>query len=179
MRLSYNCITTDALLSLFRFGFDISSMSAIIGTSQYVEYFNNPQGIVQGGIGAALAGSSVIGATMAGPISNRIGRRDVIAFACSWWLLGTAIQAGCNGIDMLVAGRFIIGICVGITSSQVPVYLVEITRKEKRGLIVVIQQLTIEWGIFIMHFVGYSCSSIPGTASFAPRGRFNSCRLCF
>ena len=61
------------------FGFDISSMSAIIGTDQYMDYFNNPQGIVQGGIGAALAGGSVIGAIMAGPVSNRIGRRDVVS----------------------------------------------------------------------------------------------------
>ena len=87
-------------------------MSAIIGTSQYVAYFNNPQGIVQGGIGAALAGGSVIGALIAGPVSNKFGRRDceyldlwrerwmkkfadaviAIFFACFWWLLGTALQ---------------------------------------------------------------------------------------
>ena len=118
----------DILLIPFRFGFDISSISAIIGTKQYVAYFNNPHGIVQGGIGAALAGGSVIGAIMAGPVSNRLGRRDAIFFACFWWLLGTALQTSCNGIGMLVAGRFINGICVGITSSQVPVYLVEVGR---------------------------------------------------
>ena len=103
---------------------------------------------------------------MAGPVSNWLGRRNAIAFACGWWLLGTALQAGCNGIGMLVAGRFINGICVGITSSQVPVYLVEITKKERRGSIVVIQQWAIEWGIFIMYFVGYGCSFIAGPASF-------------
>lgn len=65
-------------------------MSAIIGTKQYVLFFNNPQGIVQGGIGSALAGGSVIGAIIAGPVSDRIGRRDSIAFGCLWWLLGTA-----------------------------------------------------------------------------------------
>ena len=92
---------------------------------------------------------------MAGPVSNRIGRRDAIAFACFWWLLGTAVQAGCNGVGMLVAGRFLNGVCVGITSSQVPVYLVEISEKGKRGSVVVIQQWAIEWGIFIMYFVGY------------------------
>ena len=67
---------------------------------------------------------------------------------------------------MLVVGRFINGICVGIISSQVPVYLVEITKKERRS-IVVIQQWAIEWGIFIMmYFVGYGCSFIAGPASF-------------
>ncbi len=150
------------------FGFDISSMSAIIGTQQYIKYFDNPHGIVQGGIGAALAGGSVIGAIIAGPVSNRIGRRDAIFFACFWWLLGTALQASCNRIGMLVAGRFINGICVGITSSQVPVYLAEISKKETRGSIIVIQQWAIEWGIFIMYFVGYACSFIntTPTASF-------------
>lgn len=57
-------------------------------------------------------------------------------------------------------------VCVGITSSQVPVYLAEIAKKDKRGSIIVIQQLAIEWGIFIMFFVGYGCSFIAGPASF-------------
>lgn len=48
------------------FGFDISSMSAIIGTQQYVDYFDNPHGTTQGGIGAALAGGSVPGMTFLG-----------------------------------------------------------------------------------------------------------------
>ncbi|QSZ33651.1 hypothetical protein DSL72_005219 [Monilinia vaccinii-corymbosi] len=145
------------------FGFDISSMSAIIGTTQYIEYFNNPQGVVQGGIGSALAAGSVVGAIMAGPVSNKYGRRDSLFFACIWWLLGTALQTACNGIGMLVAGRFINGICVGITSSQAPVYLAEIAKKESRGSIIVIQQWAIEWGIFLMYFVGYGCSFIKST----------------
>ena len=103
---------------------------------------------------------------MAGPVSNKIGRRDAIFFACIWWLLGTSLQAGCNGIAMMICGRFINGICVGITSSQVPVYLAEISRKETRGSIIVIQQWAIEWGIFIMYFAGYGCSFIQGPKSF-------------
>ncbi len=67
---------------------------------------------------------------------------------------------------MLIAGRLLNGVCVGVTSSQVPVYLAEIAKKEKRGSIIVIQQLAIEWGIFIMFFVGYGCSFITGPASF-------------
>ncbi|KAI9813290.1 MAG: hypothetical protein M1827_004232 [Pycnora praestabilis] len=148
------------------FGFDISSMSAIIGTKQYIAYFDNPHGIIQGAIGSALAAGSVVGALMAGPISDRFGRRDSIFFACFWWLLGTAVQVSCNGYGMLIAGRILNGVCVGITSSQVPVYLAEIAKKDKRGSIIVIQQLAIEWGILIMFFVGYGCSFITGAASF-------------
>ncbi|KAI4199157.1 MAG: hypothetical protein LQ350_004787 [Teloschistes chrysophthalmus] len=148
------------------FGFDISSMSAIIGTKQYVNYFHDPHGLTQGAIGSALAAGSVFGALFAGPLSDKFGRRDAIFLACLWWLLGTAVQVACNGYGMLIAGRILNGVCVGITSSQVPVYLAEIAKKEKRGSIIVIQQLAIEWGILIMFFVGYGCSFIAGDASF-------------
>jgi MFS family permease len=141
-------------------------MSAIVGTSQYVEYFDNPHGIIQGAIGSALAAGSVVGSLMAGPVSDRWGRRDSIFFACFWWIIGTAIQVSCKNFGQLIAGRILNGVCVGITSSQVPVYLAEIAKHEKRGSIIVIQQLAIEWGIFIMFFSGYGCSFIKGPASF-------------
>lgn len=141
-------------------------MSAIVGTNQYIEFFDNPHGIIQGAIGSALAAGSVVGSLGAGPLSDRIGRRDSIFFACFWWLAGTAVQVSCRNYDQLIAGRILNGVCVGITSSQVPVYLAEIAKKDKRGSIIVIQQLAIEWGIFIMFFVGYGCSFIKGTGSF-------------
>ncbi|GAB7347645.1 hypothetical protein MBLNU459_g4513t1 [Dothideomycetes sp. NU459] len=149
------------------FGFDISSMSAIIGTPQYIRYFDNPSGIWQGAIGSALAAGSVVGALIAGPISDKIGRRDAVAFACLWWLAGTAVQVSTTTRGQLIAGRLLNGVCVGITSSQVPVYLAEIARKDKRGSIIVIQQLAIEFGILIMYFIGYGTSFMSGeTASF-------------
>lgn len=63
--------------------------------------------------------------------------------AALFWLAGTAVQTATNGFGSLVAGRVINGITVGITSSQVPVYLAEIARKEKRGSLIIIQQLAI------------------------------------
>ena len=91
-----------------------------------MDYFDNPHGIIQGAIGSALAAGSVVGSLFAGPLSDKIGRRDAIFVGCLFWLVGTAIQVACNGYGMLIGGRIINGICVGITSSQVPVYLVSI-----------------------------------------------------
>jgi len=141
-------------------------MSAIVVTDQYIDYFNNPSGVVQGAIGSALAAGSVVGSAVAGPISDKIGRRDSIMFACLFWLIGTAVQVACQNYGQLIAGRVLNGFTVGITSSQVPVYLAEIAKAEKRGSLVIIQQLAIEFGILIMYFIGYGCASIPGTASF-------------
>lgn len=66
-------------------------------------------------------------------------------------MIGTTLQVACNGIAMLIVGRLINGLCVGVTSSQVPVYLAEISKKEKRGSILCIQQWAIEWGMLIMY----------------------------
>ncbi|KAK0915372.1 hypothetical protein LTS16_011090 [Friedmanniomyces endolithicus] len=91
------------------FGFDISSMSAIVGTQQYLDYFGNPAGSFQGAIGSALAAGSIIGCLIAGPISDRIGRRDACMFACLWWLAGTSVQVATTSVGMLIAGRMLNG----------------------------------------------------------------------
>lgn len=141
-------------------------MAAIVGTDQYLWYFNDPHGVVQGAIGSSLAAGSIVGAVMAGFISDKFGRRDSILFACLWWLVGTAVQVSTHSIGQLIAGRILNGVCVGITSSQVPVYLAEISKKDQRGSIVVIQQLAIEFGILVMYFIGmlYVPSSMHNTS---------------
>lgn len=142
------------------FGFDISSISLVVGTQQYLNYFNNPSGTLQGGINASLAGGSVVGAIFAGTLSNKLGRKIALFISCLWWLVGTSLQVSTHSVGQLIVGRLLNGICVGIASSQVPVYLAEIAKKEKRGSILTIQQLAIEFGILIMYFLSYGCSFI-------------------
>lgn len=56
---------------------------------------------------------------------------------------------------------------VGITSSQVCVYLAELAPARIRGRIVGIQQWAIEWGILIMYLISYGCSrGLHGPAAF-------------
>lgn len=106
-----------------------------------LEYFDNPAGVLQGGINASLAGGSVVGAIFAGWVSNKLGRKWAIFIACCWWLVGTLLQVTTKSVGQLIVGRLLNGICVGLTSSQVPVYLAEIAKKEKRGSIICIQQV--------------------------------------
>jgi sugar porter (SP) family MFS transporter len=148
-------------------------MSLVIGTSQYSKYFHDPSGVRQGGITAAMAGGSILGALASGYISNKIGRRDAIFVACIWWMIGTTLQVACNGIAMLIVGRIVNGLCVGITSSQVPVYLAEISKKEKRGSILCIQQWAIEWGMLIMYFLSYGWSFYTATPTGSFRGAWS------
>lgn len=67
---------------------------------------------------------------------------------------------------MLIAGRVINGMAVGICSAQVPVYISEVARPEIRGKMVGCQQWAITWGILIMFYISYGCSFMEGTIAF-------------
>lgn len=56
---------------------------------------------------------------------------------------------------------------VGITSSQVCVFLAELAPSRIRGRVVGIQQWAIEWGILIMYLISYGCSvGVKGPSAF-------------
>lgn len=71
-------------------------------------------------------------------------------FTCLIWLIGTLVQVVCQNVGQLVAGRVLNGFTVGFTSSEVPVYLAEISHRGKHGLLVTWKQLVIVFGILIM-----------------------------
>ncbi len=67
---------------------------------------------------------------------------------------------------MLIVGRIINGLSVGICSAQVPVYISEVSPPSKRGRLIGMQQWAITWGICIMYFICYGSSFISGSAAF-------------
>ncbi|TIA18069.1 putative MFS glucose transporter [Aureobasidium pullulans] len=159
------------------FGFDISSMSAIIATQPYKCYFNQqgfndvgecigPKADVQGGITASMAGGSWLAALCSGYLSDRLGRKMAIQIGAVIWVIGCIIVCASQNIAMLIVGRLINGFCVGICSAQVPVYISEIAPPSKRGKLVGAQQWAITWGIMIMFYISYGCSFINGTGAF-------------
>ncbi|KAH0605611.1 uncharacterized protein H6S33_004833 [Morchella sextelata] len=148
------------------FGFDISSMSAWIGAEQYLEYFDHPDSNLQGGITASMSAGSFVGALGAGYLSDMMGRRYAIVVAAIIWIVGSVVSLSAQNVGHLIAGRVINGLSVGIMSSQVPVYLAELSPKNIRGRVVGIQQWAIEWGILIMYLISYGCTFIDGPAAF-------------
>ena len=140
------------------FGFDISSMSAWIGSKQYLDYFDSPGSTEQGAITAAMAAGSFVSALLAGLLADRFGRRVALMVASLVWIVGAVLQCSAQNVAHLVVGRVVAGLAIGITSSQVPVYLAELAPSRIRGRVVGIQQWSIEWGILIMYLISYGCS---------------------
>lgn len=148
------------------FGFDISSMSGVVGTERYQTYFHKPSSSLQGGIVASMAAGSFFGALLAGPLGDKISRKRTIMVGASIWILGSILQCASVNVGMLIVGRVVNGIAVGLCSMIVPVYQAEIAPKNIRGRIVSLQQWAITWGILIQYFVQYGCSFINSEAAF-------------
>ena len=66
-------------------------------------------------------------------------------------IVGSTIICASQNVGMLVAGRVINGLAVGIESAQVPVYISELSPPSLRGRLVGSQQWAITWGILIMY----------------------------
>ncbi|KAK9350342.1 general substrate transporter [Lipomyces doorenjongii] len=67
---------------------------------------------------------------------------------------------------MLIAGRTIAGLCVGLTSALVPIYQSEIAPRKIRGRIVVFQGLAMTSSMMIQYFIQYGCSFLNSEAAF-------------
>ncbi|CAN6595064.1 high-affinity hexose transporter Hxt7p [Trichomonascus vanleenenianus] len=164
----YNVYVTAFIATIggMIFGFDISSVSAFVSEDAYRSFFNYPDSLTQGGITSAMAGGSFIGSLCAGYFSDRFGRKYVIQGAAVFWCIGAAIQSSSQNVTQLIFGRLISGFGIGFSSSQVPVYLAELSPKNIRGRLVGIFQWAITWGIMIMFYISFGCAQINGVGSF-------------
>lgn len=148
------------------FGLDISSMSGVLNNNAYLDTFHKPDSNVQGGIVASMPAGSLLGALLVSYIGDKIGRKKTITLSGIIWIVGSILQCAASNRGMLIVGRIISGISVGLASAVVPVYQSEITAPAIRGRLVALQQWSITWGILIQYFVQFGCSYINGTASF-------------
>ncbi|KAK9371646.1 general substrate transporter, partial [Lipomyces chichibuensis] len=140
-------ISAFAALGGALFGFDISSMSGVIGTEQYQNYYGNPLRMRQGAITSAMAGESLLGALSSSFLGDRLSGKVAIEIGAALWCIGATVQSASTGVVMLVIGRVLAGHCVGLTSSLVPIYQSEIAPRKIRGRIVSLQQFAITWAL--------------------------------
>ena len=84
-----------------------------------------------------------------GPLQDRIGRKPTILIADVLFTAGAVIMAFSTSVPMLMAGRVVVGLGVGMASLVVPVYLSEVSPTEVRGTVVAVDVMVITAGQFI------------------------------
>ena len=100
-------ILSSAFLAIggFLFGYDSGIIGGVISFPQFIEYFNNPNSTVTGGIVSTFQGGAVLGTIINMVIADRLGRKRTIAAGSIVSLIGCILQAAAVNMAMLMVGR--------------------------------------------------------------------------
>lgn len=102
------------------------------------------------------------GTLVAGYTSDKLGRKPTVKICCALYLVGTTMMTVAQSYLMLLAGRIITGIGVGVSFVVTPVYIAEITPSALRGTLGVCFDISINCGIVLGYIVGLVVSIVPG-----------------
>jgi hypothetical protein len=94
-------------------------------------------------VNAAMPLGAVGGALILSPCNEWTGRRWSIIISCILYTIGAALEAGAINYPMIIAGRVILGMGVGLEGGTVPVYVAETAERKVRGNLVSLYQLNI------------------------------------
>ena len=132
------------------FGYDTGVIS---GAILFIKDDFGLSPFMQGAVVAALLLGAMVGAAVAGPLSDRIGRRRLIIAAAVTFTLGALGAAAAPNAGTLVAARVVLGLAVGSAALVVPLYLSEIAPTHIRGAIASLNQMMIVVGILAAYIV--------------------------
>ena len=106
----------------FLFGYDAGVMTDVIGSNNFLAYFNtvNTSPII-GAINSTFNGGAVFGSLMGGFTMDSLGRRMTIQIGALICLVGAILQAAARNLAMILVGRIFAGWAVGLLSMSVPV----------------------------------------------------------
>lgn len=113
-------------------------------------------------VGMALLGA-IFGAAMGGVINDAWGRKTATIIADINFIVGSLIMAAAPNPYVIIAGRLLVGLGVGMASVTAPVYIAEASPTEIRGGLVSANTLMVTGGQFLSFVVNYGLTRVPGT----------------
>lgn len=128
------------------FGLDIG---VIAGAQHYIQQsFGISDTVLEHIVSWMMLGAAA-GAVAAGWISSSIGRKRSLLWGSLIFVVGSALCGAAWSVNVLLIGRLILGVSIGILSFTAPLYLAEIAPENIRGSMVSLYQLMITIGIFL------------------------------
>ncbi|VTT64665.1 unnamed protein product [Fusarium fujikuroi] len=162
------------------FGYDLGVINGILAMAVFKDHFSTNQSCKddQGHIDlcpedsslivAILSGGAVIGALVAAPSGDSIGRRKTLLAAVTTFCIGAIFQICARATPMLLVGseRLLAGVAVGAISVLVPLYQSETAPKWIRGTIICMYQFSITVGILTATTINVGTSNIDSGAAY-------------
>ncbi|MEE4198390.1 MAG: sugar porter family MFS transporter [Bacteroidales bacterium] len=136
----------------FLMGFDASVISGVV---RFIEPYFVLTKIQLGWAVACLTLVATLTMLVAGPISDKIGRKKVLTLAAMFYAFSAVTSALATEFWFFIVARMIGGIGVGASLIIAPMYIAEISPPQLRGRLVSFNQLNIVLGISIAFFSNF------------------------
>jgi sugar porter (SP) family MFS transporter len=147
-------IRTALIVALggFLMGFDASVISGVVG---FIEIEFSLGTLELGWAVASLSLAASFAMMIAGPLSDRFGRKPILRLAAVLFAVSSVTSALAMSFAWLVAARVIGGLGVGMALIIAPMYIAEISPAAHRGRMVSLNQLNIVLGISVAFFSNF------------------------
>lgn len=136
----------------FLMGFDASVISGVV---RFIEPEFGLSKLQLGWAVGSLTLTATLAMLLAGPLSDRVGRRAVLKIAAVLYAVSAIGSAFAPTFSLLVIARMIGGLGVGASLIVAPMYIAEIAPPRIRGRLVSLNQLNIVVGISVAFFTNY------------------------
>jgi len=139
-------ISSLGALAGLMFGLDIGVIS---GAQHFIQRdFGISDTMLEHIVSWMMLGAAA-GAVGAGWISASLGRKRSLLWGSLIFVVASALCGAAWSVNVLLIGRLILGVSIGILSFTAPLYLAEIAPENIRGSMVSLYQLMITIGIFL------------------------------
>jgi SP family arabinose:H+ symporter-like MFS transporter len=148
-------VSIVAAVSGLLFGFDIAVINGAIVFLRRQFALTDVQ--TEFAASSLLAGC-VAGASIAGVLSDRYGRRRILILSALLFAASSFGAALPRGLMEFAAARFLGGIAIGMASVLAPLYIAEVAPPAIRGRLVSLNQMAIVSGILLAYLTNWGLS---------------------
>jgi len=136
----------------FLFGFDASVISGVI---RFIKPEFGLSDLELGWVVSSPAFSAMFAMLVAGPLSDKVGRKRVLTVVAFLYAVSALLSALAPSTWVLVVARMLGGVAFGAALILAPLYIAEISPAKQRGRLVSVQQLNIVLGFSAAYFSNY------------------------
>ncbi len=152
-------ISLIVALGGFLLGFDSAVISGAV--KGITTYFVMTDAMLGFSVGCVVFGA-MAGNLLAGPLSDRFGRKNVLIVVAALFTISASWSALATGYTEFIIARIIGGIGIGGAILIAPIYIAEIAPPKLRGSLVSFNQLNIVIGISVAYFSNYFLVNMEG-----------------
>lgn len=145
-------IASIAATGGFLFGYDTGIIS---GALLFIQDTFPANTMIQEVIVSSVILGALIGALCSGKLADSFGSQRMLLAMSVTFIAGTLLSACAPALSLLIIGRFVLGIAIGVTSYMSPLFISEMAPAQYRGSLVLLNGIMITGGEAAAFLVDY------------------------